>query len=119
MRPVYAGAVALLVIVQGGLALFGAGLWSTGLWLLLFFVAFNILEALQPSLISRLAPGSARGAALGIYNTTQSAGLFLGGALGGWLLKHAGAPAVHLACAAFGIIWLGLAARLQPPPRTH
>ncbi|MDI6748811.1 MAG: MFS transporter [Rhodocyclaceae bacterium] len=115
MRSIYAGAVALLVLVQGGLALFGGGLWSVGFWLLLFFVAFNILEALQPSLISRLAPPTAKGAALGIYNTTQSFGLFLGGALGGWLVKHHGAVGVHLACAALGIIWLMLASRLATP----
>jgi MFS family permease len=115
MRPIYAGAVALLILVQGGLALSGAGIWSTGLWLLLFFVAFNILEALQPSLISRLAPSNAKGAALGIYNTTQSIGLFLGGVLGGWLLKHFGAAAVYGACATIGIIWLGLATRLAVP----
>lgn len=117
VRPVYAGAVALLVLVQAGLALFGGGLWATGFWLLLFFVAFNILEALQPSLISRLAPGASRGAALGIYNTTQSIGLFLGGLLGGWLTKHYGIAAVHLVCAAAGIIWLGLALRVSAPPR--
>ncbi len=115
MRPIYAGAVALLVVVQAGLALFGAGLWSTALWLLLFFVAFNILEALQPSLISRIAPPASKGAALGIYNTTQSFGLFLGGFLGGWLVKHYGTAAVHLACAGIGIIWLMLAVRLQAP----
>jgi MFS family permease len=115
MRPIYAGAVALLVVVQAGLALFGAGVWSTGLWLLLFFVAFNILEALQPSLISRLAPPAAKGAALGIYNTTQSLGLFLGGVLGGMLVKYQGAGAVHLACAGIGIIWLMLASRVQAP----
>jgi len=115
MRPVYAGAVALLVLVQGGLALFGGGIWSTGVWLLLFFVAFNILEAIQPSLISRLAPSAAKGAALGIYNTTQSAGLFLGGALGGLLMKHFGAMAVHAASAALGIIWFGMATKLAVP----
>jgi len=115
MRPIYTGAVALLILVQGGLALFGGGVWLTGLWLLLFFVAFNILEALQPSLISRLAPPAAKGAALGIYNTTQSIGLFLGGALGGWLVKHHGVTAVHLACAGIGIIWLMLASRVQAP----
>jgi len=119
MRPVYVTAVALLIVVQAGLAAFGAGLWSTGLWLLLFFVAFNILEALQPSLISRLAPPAAKGAALGIYNTTQSLGLFLGGALGGWLVKHFGPAAVHLAGTGIGIIWLMLAVRMQAPqPRT-
>ncbi|NWG29906.1 MAG: MFS transporter [Rhodocyclaceae bacterium] len=120
MRSIYAGAVALLILVQGGLALTGGGVWLTGLWLLLFFVAFNILEALQPSLISRLAPPAAKGAALGIYNTTQSIGLFLGGALGGWLMKHLGAGAVHASCAGIGILWLMLALRLQPPqPRTN
>ncbi|MDO9602112.1 MAG: MFS transporter, partial [Rhodocyclaceae bacterium] len=82
----------------------------------LFFVAFNILEALLPSLISRLAPPAAKGAALGIYNTTQSLGLFCGGLLGGWLVKSYGPTAVHLVCAAVGMIWLGLAVRVTPPP---
>jgi MFS family permease len=118
VRPVYVGAVALLVVVQGGFALFGNGLYGIALWLTLFFVAFNILEAMQPSLISRLAPPASKGAALGIYNTTQSLGLFLGGALGGLLAKHFGVEAVHLVCAAAGIIWLGLAMRIAPLPRS-
>jgi MFS family permease len=57
---------------------------------MLFFVAFNILEATQPSLISRIAPPHAKGAALGVYNTTQALGLFLGGVIGGVLTKYAG-----------------------------
>ncbi|MDP1606764.1 MAG: MFS transporter [Rhodocyclaceae bacterium] len=116
LRPVYVGAVALLVLVQGGLLLYSNGLWGIGLWLLLFFVAFNILEALLPSLISRLAPPASKGAALGIYNTTQSLGLFCGALLGGWLVKSYGPSAVHIVCAAAGIIWLGLAVRVTPPP---
>lgn len=115
LKPVYAGAVALLVVVQIGLAASAGSVWSIGIWLLLFFVAFNILEALQPSLISRLAPPAAKGAALGIYNTTQSLGLFLGGALGGWLSKHFGSAVLHVVCALFGIVWLVLAAYMTPP----
>jgi len=115
VRPIYIGAVALLILVQAGLAVFGTGLYGIGFWLLLFFVAFNILEALQPSLISRLAPPAAKGAALGIYNTTQSLGLFLGGVLGGWLVKNFGASTLHAACAAIGIVWLVLATRMQAP----
>lgn len=117
VRSVYIGAVALLVVVQGGFALFGNSLYGIAVWLTLFFVAFNLLEAMQPSLISRLAPPASKGAALGIYNTTQSLGLFLGGALGGLLAKHFGVAAVHLVCAATGIIWLGLAVRMTPLPR--
>jgi MFS family permease len=64
------------------------GLYGLAFWLMLFFVAFNILEATQPSLISRIAPPHAKGAALGVYNTTQALGLFLGGVFGGVLAKY-------------------------------
>ena len=84
---------------------------------MVFFIGFNVLEAIQPSTISRLAPAAAKGAALGVYNTTQSVGLFLGGVLGGWLLKHHGAGAVQGFCAAIGVLWLLLAATMTPPVR--
>jgi len=114
IRLVFGGAILLLLVVQAGLYGYGTGVFAIGGWLLLFFVAFNILEAMQPSLISRIAPGEARGAALGIYNTTQSIGLFIGGMLGGWLANHYGAPAVHLFCAALALIWLALVATMKP-----
>jgi MFS family permease len=41
-----------------------------------------------PSLISRIAPPSAKGAALGVYNTTQALGLFIGGAAGGYMAQN-------------------------------
>ncbi len=95
---------ASFVIVAGGL--------------LSFFVAFNILEAMLPSLISRIAPPRAKGAALGVYNTTQALGLFLGGALGGWLVKNFDAGAVFAGGAGMVALWL-LAAATMPtlPPR--
>lgn len=117
MKSVFVGAVLLLLLVQIGFAFFGQGLYSLSALLLLFFVGFNIMEALQPSLISRLAPPGAKGAALGVYNTTQSVGLFLGGALGGWLFKHFGAMAVQGFCAAIAGLWLMLAATMQVPVR--
>jgi MFS family permease len=115
VRPIYISAVALLVLVQAGMAMSAGGLYGMAAWLLLFFVAFNILEALQPSLISRMAPPAAKGAALGVYNTTQSFGLFLGGALGGWLVKNFGVSTLHAACAGIGIVWLALAIHIQAP----
>jgi MFS family permease len=118
MKLVFAAAIALLIAVQAGFALAGNGLLPLDVWLALFFVAFNVLEATQPSLISRIAPPHAKGAALGVYNTTQSFGLFLGGALGGALAQFAGPTAVWLASAGLGAIWLLLALGMTvPPPR--
>lgn len=118
MKAVFIGAVSLLTLVQVGFAMASGGLYAIGFWLLLFFVGFNVLEAIQPSSISRIAPPEAKGAALGVYNTTQSIGLFIGGALGGWLLKNFGAGAVQAFCAALGGVWLLIAATMKPPVRT-
>lgn len=115
IRSVFVAAIGLLLAVQLGLSSAG-GVWGIGVWLLLFFVGFNVLEAMQPSLISRIAPAGAKGAALGVYNTTQSLGLFLGSATGGWVLKHFGASAVHGFCAVLGAAWLVLAATMAPVP---
>ncbi|HEX8964318.1 MAG TPA: MFS transporter [Rhodocyclaceae bacterium] len=116
MKQVFVAAIILLILVQGGLVV-ATGKYQIGILLMLFFVGFNIMEAMQPSLISRVAPPSAKGAAMGVYNTTQSIGLALGGAFGGWLLKHVGAGAVHAFCAALGTAWLAVAATMAPPRR--
>lgn len=116
MKQVFNAAIVLLLLVQGGLYLFGeAGLWPLAILLSLFFVAFNVLEATQPSWISRVAPAHAKGTALGVYNTLQSVGLFLGGALGGWLSKHLGAGSVSLLGGGLALAWLVLAAGMRPP----
>ena len=83
--------------------------------LFLFFCGFNVLEATQPSLASRLAPPQSRGAALGVYNTLQSLGFFAGGAVGGWLAKNAGAASVFGACAVLMLVWLVVAWPMRAP----
>ena len=117
MRGVFSAAIGLLVVVQVGLWLAGSSLYTLALWLTLFFVAFNILEATLPSLISRTAPPAAKGAALGVYNTTQAVGLFLGGAVGGYLAQHLGDNAVFMACAGMAVIWLLVASTMSFPQR--
>ncbi len=117
MRPIFCSAIALTAIVQLGLFLFSDGLWTLGLWLLLFFVAFNILEATLPSLVSRTAPPAAKGAALGVYNTTQAIGLFIGGAAGGYIAQHFGDNAVFSACIVLALIWLAVAGSMNFPQR--
>ncbi|WP_341743693.1 MFS transporter [Azonexus hydrophilus] len=117
MRPIFLAAIALTACVQLGLFLFSASLWALGLWLLLFFVAFNILEATLPSLVSRTAPPAAKGAALGVYNTTQAIGLFIGGAAGGTIAQHFGDNAVFSACTVLALIWLVVAGTMNFPQR--
>lgn len=116
MKPVFNAAICLLALVQFGLWLFGDGLLPLALLLTLFFVSFNVLEATQPSWISRIAPAHSKGTALGVYNTLQSVGLFLGGLLGGWLGQRFGAGAVSLVCGALAFLWLLLASSMTPPP---
>ena len=117
MAPVFRAAIALLVVVQTGLLFFGESLWSLAFWLLLFFVAFNILEATLPSLVSRTAPPAAKGAALGVYNTTQAMGLFIGGAAGGYIAQNFGDNVVFAACTGLALIWLVVASAMNFPQR--
>ena len=117
MKQVFNAAIGLLLLVQIGLYVEGsAGLWPLAILLTLFFVAFNVLEATQPSWISKIAPAHAKGTALGVYNTLQSVGLFLGGALGGWLAQHVGPGAVSLLGCGLAVAWLILASGMAPPP---
>lgn len=116
LKPVFAIAIALLAVVQLGLWLLGDGVLTLAVLLTLFFVAFNILEATQPSWISRIAPAHAKGTALGVYNTLQSIGLFLGGFLGGWLGQHYGPAAVSVFCCLLACLWLYLTAGMKAPP---
>ena len=122
LRAVLRGGIALLLLVQLALLLLAPrapGLWALGGVMFFFFMAFNLIEASQPSLISRLAPSNARGAALGVYNTLQSLGLFAGGALGGWLLKGWGPAAVLSGTSALVAVWLLLGwAQYVPPLRS-
>lgn len=120
LRAVLLGAIALVALVQAGLALVasGTGPHSIGglpvlaALLLLFFCGFNVLEASQPSLVSRLAPVAGRGAALGVYNTAQSLGLFAGGLTGGLLLRAGGAGPLFMATGGLCAVWLLVAWRL-------
>ncbi len=120
LKLAFLGSVALIGAVQLGLwwALNQApSVWLLGFLLFAFFVGFNVLEASQPSLASRVAPAHARGAALGVYNTVQSLGFFVGGFGGGWLAKHYGFDALFAGCFVLMAIWLVAAWGMKPPAR--
>ncbi|RKZ37769.1 MAG: MFS transporter, partial [Gammaproteobacteria bacterium] len=106
IKGVFAGAVVALTISLIGLGYNDGGLLGILLWMLLFFTAFNILEATLPSLVSRVAPAAMKGTALGVYSTSQFLGAFIGGSAGGVLFQQYGAGAVFAFCAAAAGIWL-------------
>ena len=104
IKPVFLASIALMALVQLGFVFALNNFTALVILLLGFFVAFNVLEASLPSLVSRTAPARARGTALGVYNTTQALGLFVGGAAGGWLMQHQGqAPVFMLGVALFAL----------------
>ncbi|HYQ93492.1 MAG TPA: MFS transporter [Burkholderiales bacterium] len=115
MRFLFLAAIVLLLAVEIGLAVCYTNLAMAIALLLAFFVAFNILEASLPSLVSRLAQPASRGTALGVYNTTQALGLFVGGAAGGWLAGHFGEASVFVFGIAIVALWLGTAWRMRIP----
>jgi MFS family permease len=116
-KPVLIGAVALLVAVEAAFGAMDKGLSTLAALMLGFFISFNVLEALLPSLVSRIAPAEGRGVAIGVYNTTQTLGVALGGVLGGWVAKHFGAATVFGVCAALSALWLVVVVGMRPVPR--
>ncbi|MEK7346026.1 MAG: MFS transporter [Pseudomonadota bacterium] len=122
LKKVFLAAIALIALVQGGLFLQSAAtahLWPLAGLMFAFFSGFNVLEATQPSLASRLAPTEVRGTAMGVYNTLQSLGFFVGGLMGGWLVKSWGSPALFLCCGAAMLAWLLVAWPMQAPGRSQ
>lgn len=115
LKSVFSGAVALLLIGQGLLAITFDSIWGTAIALLVFFTAFNLLEASLPSLISKIAPVGAKGTAIGIYSSTQFIGAFLGASAGGYLFENYGGYALYTFCGLLVLIWLVLAVTMQAP----
>jgi MFS family permease len=117
LRAVFLGAVGVVTVVQFGLLVVARqpSVGVLAVLLFVFFCGFNVLEASQPSMASRMAPGNARGAALGVYNTLQSLGFFAGGAVGGWLIKNVGSEGLFAACAGLMLLWFVVAWPMAAP----
>ncbi len=116
MKRVVLGAVAVLVLSELFLWWFGNRLWSLVAGMIVFFIAFNLLEASLPSLISKVAPAGGKGTAMGIYSTSQFLGSGLGGVLGGWLYQQGGLGLVFAGCAALCALWFAVTWSMREPP---
>jgi MFS family permease len=114
----FVAAVALLLAVQLAMPWLTGSVWAIGLFLLIFFTPFNVLEAMLPSTVSRVAPPQLKGAAIGVYSSMQFLGTAVGAPVGGFLYKDWGVPGIAVFGATLLLIWLILAMGMQvPPPR--
>jgi MFS family permease len=115
-KLVFISSIFLMLIAQLMFGMLINIFWGLVASLFVYFVAFNVLEASLPSLISKIAPPSAKGTAIGVYNTCQSLGVFFGGLLGGFLADFGGSFSVFSFCAILMTLWVGFAFSMKAPP---
>ncbi len=115
LKEIFIAAIVIAALSQLALLSFHGSTSSIAFSLLLFFVAFNLLEATLPSLISKTAPLTAKGTAMGVYSSVQFMGAFVGASAGGFLMQHFGGNAVFIFAIVLLLLWL-LAAFSMPSP---
>lgn len=115
IRSVFLVAIALIIMSEIWLMLMPSSVWLGITGLFIFFLGFNVLEATQPSLVSKIAPAGSKGTATGIYATCQVIGVFLGGLVGGWLVQHAAWQHIFLLSAILSSVWFLLAWNMKQP----
>ncbi|MCP1602512.1 MFS transporter [Pseudomonas citronellolis] len=116
MKRVLAGAVATLMLCELFFWEFGYSLKELLFGIIVYFTAFNLLEASLPSLVSKVSPAGGKGTAMGVYSTSQFLGAAVGGILGGWMFQHGGLNGVFIGCAVLAAIWLAIAVTMREPP---
>ncbi|HGH3373330.1 TPA: MFS transporter [Kluyvera cryocrescens] len=115
MKRVFVMCISLLLIAE--IVLWGSGnaFWELVIGVQIFFLAFNLMEALLPSLISKESPAGYKGTAMGIYSTSQFLGVAIGGSLGGWVDGLFDSQTVFLAGALLATVWLLVSMTMQEP----
>lgn len=115
IKPVFVGAVAMLMLSEVLLLIGSESLMSITLSLFIFFIAFNVVEATLPSLVAKISPPHIKGTAMGVYSTSQFGGAFVGGVVGGLTLQHFGVLGVFFFCVLALAFWLFLASTMRTP----
>jgi MFS family permease len=108
-KAVLVGSIAVLLLDQLAMPWLSGGVWSMLALLVVYFTPFNVLEAVLPAQVSRLAAGESRGMAIGVFATLQFLGAFCGAAAGGYLYERWATPGVVIFNAILLVIWLMLA----------
>lgn len=115
LKQVFMVAIVMAAIAQMGIYLLQDSLWGVAISLLIFFTAFNVLEATQPSIVSKISPLDAKGTAMGVFSSVQFFGAFFGSAMGGLLMQLYGGNAVLTFAIIMLVLWLLVASSMQPP----
>lgn len=115
MKQIFAGAILMIALAQMGMSQFHSSYVWLFFWLLLFFTAFNVLEASLPSLVVKLSPADKKGTASGVYSSSQFMGAAVGGAIGGLCYQYYGYDGVFAFTVTVGLIWFALAITMQKP----
>ncbi|MCG8668436.1 MAG: MFS transporter [Pseudomonadales bacterium] len=115
IKEVFLIAILLLGCGLLMLYLYHDSLWQIAMGLFVYFWAFNLLEAMLPSLVSKIAPPGSKGTSMGVYSASQFMGAFVGGSAGGYLLGVSGEGTVFLVCAALVLMWLWVAFGMGQP----
>lgn len=114
MKEIFLFAIVVLVLAMMALSQ-AHGLTALIAAVCLFFFAFNLLEALLPSLVSKVSPAGSKGTAMGIYSSSQFLGAFLGGMLGGLSSSLPVGISVFWLLAALVLLWAWRAAGMAQP----
>ena len=116
LKQVFILGIVCIAAAQIGLLSGMHSIWLITVYLIVYFIGFNVLEASLPSMVSKIAPSDLKGTAMGVYNTMQSVGLFAGGAAGGLLFQKYGFVGVFAFCSTLMLLWLVIAV-LSPSPK--
>ena len=110
-------AITLMLVAMALIPAFAHMYWVLVVATILFFVGFNYLEASMPSLLSRIAPASHKGAAMGAFSSSQFMGAFVGGALGGALVQWWGTTSLFVVVGLILVSWWVISSGLQIPAK--
>lgn len=114
IKAVFLGAVTTTLLCQFILAFSYLHWLAICIFMFAYFVAFNLLEANLPSLVSRQASADSKGTAMGIYSSSQFLGIFVGGAMAGVIYQFADSKGVFITNSLMALFWFIISFHMQP-----
>ncbi len=105
----------LFIIAAFAMMGFSSNFWIFAAGATFFFIGFNMFEPLLQSFVAKFAKVHQKGAALGVANTFSYVGIFLGGAIGGWIYGHYHEQGVATAVIVLSLFWIAWIVSMRNP----